>query len=144
MVKLNTNLKTDLPTTGTQPRISPRNDSIIFSRKNEKTGMRDLWVMSDLGTGARNLTDTPSSEEFDPAWNRDGSKVAFTSDRGTDEDGRHQFDIWVMDIAHPEKAKRVTSNASVDDCPVWDPAGNAIYFRSNRGGSWQIWKIGVK
>ncbi len=144
MVKLNTILKTDLPTIGTQPRISPRNDSVIFSRKNEKTGMRDLWLMSDLGTGARNLTDTPSSEEFDPSWNRDGSKVAFTSDRGTDDDGRHQLDIWVMDIAHPENAKRITSNASVDDCPVWDPTGNAIYFRSNRGGSWQIWKISVK
>jgi Tol biopolymer transport system component len=144
MVRLNTILKTDLPTSGMQPRVSPRNDSILFSRKNEKTGLRDLWLMSDRGSNARNLTDSPNIDEFDASWNRNGSKVAFTSDRGTDEDGRHQFDIWVIDMAHPETPKRVTTNASVDDCPVWDPTSNAIYFRSNRGGTWQIWKIGVK
>jgi Tol biopolymer transport system component len=144
MWRLNTVQRTELPTSGMQPRVSPRNDSIIFSRKNEKTGLRDLWLMSDTGANARNLTDTPTSEECDGSWNRDGSKIAFASDRGTDEDGRHQFDIWVIDLAHPESPKRITSNASVDDCPVWDPAGNAIYFRSNRGGAWQIWKIGVK
>jgi Tol biopolymer transport system component len=144
MVRLNTILKTDLPTSGMQPRISPRNDSIIFARKNEKTGLRDLWLMSDRGSDARNLTDTPGIEEFDASWNRDGSKIAFTSDRGTDEDGRHQLDIWVLDLARPDAPRRITSNASVDDCPIWDPAGNAIYFRSNRGGSWQIWKIAIK
>jgi hypothetical protein len=26
---------------------------------------------------------------------------------------------------------------------VWDPGGNAIYFRSNRGGEWGIWKVNV-
>ena len=24
---------------------------------------------------------------------------------------------------------------------AWDPTGNSIYFRSNRGGEWVIWKI---
>jgi hypothetical protein len=144
MKQLNTILKTDLPTGGLQPRVSPRNDSIIFTRRNEKTGLRDLWTMTDRGTGARNLTDTPSVEEFDAVWNRDGSKVAYASDRGVDDDGNHQFDIWVMDMDHPESPKQITRNASVDDRPAWDPSGNAIYFRSNRGGSWQIWKIGVR
>ena len=33
MTQINTVFKTDLPTGGTQPHISPRNDSIVFSRK---------------------------------------------------------------------------------------------------------------
>ena len=101
--------------------------------------------MTDRGTGARNLTDTPGTEEFDAAWNRDGSKLAFASDRGTDKEQPRSV-RYLGDGCHApqETPKRITANASVDDCPVWDPAGNAIYFRSNRGGSWQIWKIGVK
>ena len=43
----------------------------------------------------------------------------------------------------PERPVQVTTNGSHDDCPAWDPSGQTIYFRSNRGGEWAIWKIDV-
>jgi TolB protein len=93
---------------------------------------------------AINLTNATDYDNFDPAWSKDGSRLAYVSDRGVDEDRRNNRDIWVMDVAHPERPVQITTNGSVDDAPVWDPDGTTIYFRSNRGGAWGIWKIEVK
>jgi Tol biopolymer transport system component len=61
-----------------------------------------------------------------------------------DEDRIRNPDVWIIDLAHPDKPIQVTTNGSIDDNPVWDPSGDAIYFRSNRGGQWGIWKISIK
>jgi Tol biopolymer transport system component len=66
-------------------------------------------------------------------------------DNGRVVNQRHRnCDVWTVDMTHPEKQVQITSNGSVDDSPVWDPSGDYIYFRSNRGGQWGIWKIPVK
>jgi dipeptidyl aminopeptidase/acylaminoacyl peptidase len=142
MTQLGTTLRTDLTQSGgTHPRVSPRADAVIFSLVNDKTGKRDIYKMSDHGGGAINLTNNPEFDNFDPAWSKDGNKIAFVSDRSADADGRHNYDIYVLDLLHPDKPTRVTTNGSWDDSPVWDPAGKYIYFRSNRGGNWGIWRI---
>ena len=69
------------------------------------------------------------------------TRIAFVCDAGVDEERRQNFDIWVMDMARPERPVQITTNGSHDDHPQWDPTGNAIYFRSNRGGEWAIWKV---
>ncbi|MCS7033950.1 MAG: hypothetical protein NZ561_08135, partial [Phycisphaerae bacterium] len=143
--QLGTVARTDLTTMGgTQPRINPKNDAILFASVNEKTGKRDLFRMSDRGGVPENLTNTPDIDEFDAVWNKDGSRIAFVSDRGVDEDQRNNYDIWVMDLARPDQPIQITTNPSHDDCPAWDPSGQFIYFRSNRGGEWNIWKINAQ
>lgn len=140
--QLGTASRTDLtPAGGMQPRINPKGDAILFSAVDAKTGKRDLYRTTDRGGAAENLTNTPDVDEFDGAWNKDGSRIAFVSDRAADADGRAQLDVWVMDLSRPDEPTRVTANASHDDAPAWDPGGEAIYFRSNRGGSWNVWKI---
>ena len=123
-----------------------RQDSgtLLFNNVNEKTGKRDIFTVKTEGGVPDNLTNTPDADDFDPAWNHEGTKIAFVSDRGVDEDQRHNFDIWVLDFAHPGPPIQLTTNGSWDDCPVWDPSGTHIYFRSNRGGEWAIWRITVK
>lgn len=145
MVQLGTSFRTDLTqTAGMQPRINPSNDTVLFTSVNEKTGKRDIFKMSDKGGMPQNITNTPDIDEYDAAWSRDGSKIAFVSDRGVDEERRNNADIWLMDLAQPDQPTQLTSNASHDDSPAWDPSGEAIYFRSNRGGEWAIWKLSVK
>jgi TolB protein len=144
MTQLGTVFQTDITQlSGMQPRISPKNDTIVFVSTNEKSGKRDLYRMSDRGGASENLTNTPDIDERDPAWSKDGARVAFAADSAVDGEGRKQYDIWVLDPAAPQSPVQVTTNASQDDCPVWDPTGGAIYFRSNRGGEWGIWKIAV-
>lgn len=145
MTQLGTTTLTDMTQmSGSQPRVSPRADAVVFTAVNDKTGKRDLYMMPDRGGFPRNLTNTPDIDEFDAAWNKDATRLAFVSDAGVDEDRRQNLDIWVMDISRPERPVQVTTNGSHDDHPAWDPTGNNIYFRSNRGGEWAIWKIAAR
>jgi Tol biopolymer transport system component len=136
---------------GMQPRVSPRalesrvsvENAVLFTIINDKTGKRDICSMSDKGGVVRNLTNTADIDEYDPMFNKDGSKVVYVSDAGVDEDNRRNYDLWIMDLAQPNRSQRVTVNGSYDDHPVWDLSGNYVYFRSNRGGVWAIWKLAV-
>jgi TolB protein len=142
---LGTATQTDLTRIGGgEPRVSPRNDQVLFSSANDKTGKRDLFVVPATGGTAQKLTDTPDVDECNPVWDRDGSRIAFASDAGKDPDGRHNYDIWVMDMKDPKHPKQLTTNPSRDDLPVWDPTGRSIFFRSNRGSEWGIWRMQVK
>jgi Tol biopolymer transport system component len=38
-------------------------------------------------------------------------------------------------------ALRLTRNESFDSNPVFHRNGKTIYFRSNRAGTWNIWKM---
>jgi len=125
---------------GTQPRIGPKNDYVVYCVINSETGKRDIYRFSEQGTPPENLTNTPDIDECDPAWSPDGSRIAFASDRGADQDGRRNFDIWIMDLTPGGGLQQITNNTSHDDNPQWDPLGNGIYFRSNRGGDWAIWR----
>jgi Tol biopolymer transport system component len=145
MTQLGTTLRTDLTQAGgEQPRVSPRADAVAFTAINAKTGKREIFKMSDRGGAPINLTNNPDADSFDPVWSNDGNRIAFVSDRGADSDNHNNFDIWILDVRHPDKPVRVTTNGSWDDCPAWAPGGKAIYFRSNRGGSWQIWRVAMK
>ena len=62
------------------------------------------------------------------------------SDKGLDEEGKNNFDIWLMN-ADGSNLTQLTTNGSYDDLPVFDPNGKYIYFRSNRGGNWDIWRM---
>ncbi len=145
MTQLGSNSRTDLTREGgIQPRISPKADSILYTAISEKNGKRRIYRVPDRGGVPTPLTNDADADEFDATWSRDGNRIAYVSDRGTDEDGRNNYDIWVLDVDHPEHPIRITANGSWDDCPSWDPSGRFIYFRSNRGGDWAIWKIAVK
>lgn len=144
MTQLGTTIRTDLTQSGgEQPRVSPKADSVVFTLANQKTGKREIFQMSDRGGAAVNLTGAPDFDSLDPAWSKGGSRIAFASDRGADADGKHNYDIWMLDLAHPDKPIRLTTNGSWDDCPAFDPTGKMLYFRSNRGGTWGIWRIAV-
>ncbi len=138
--------RTDLTQAGgAQPRLNPADiNTLLVSDVNEKTGKRDLFVYPLVGKLIpTNITKTPDSDETDAAWSPNGKKLAFVSDRGLDEDKRNNYDIWVMDLAKPDAPIQITTNGSWDDRPVWSPKGDAIFFRSNRGGEWAIWKMAV-
>jgi hypothetical protein len=143
MTQVGTIFQTELSQLGgTQPRVSPKNDAVVFCVVNERTGKRDIYRMSDTGESPENLTNTPDVDECDPVWSKDGSRLAFASDRAVDAEQQHNYDIWIMDLSDPANPVQLTTNGSHDDMPAWDPSGYAVYFRSNRGGVWNVWKLG--
>jgi Tol biopolymer transport system component len=135
---------------GTQPRVGPKADAVVFAAPHGPKRKRDLFRVSDTGAGLVNLTDTPDVDEFDPAWSDDGRRIAFASDRGRTKDAPDNYDLYVLDVTRPgggaaaAEPIRVTHNGSWDDSPAWDVGGGALYFRSNRGGEWNVWRIELR
>lgn len=75
-----------------------------------------------------------------PSWSPDGRYIVFTSMEGSDPTGRPNEDVWMMRHDGTEK-QQLTTNGSADRFPVVSPRDQAIYFLSNRGKSWAIWRI---
>lgn len=156
--QLGSNIRIDLMRMGGyQPRVAPSADAVVFTAVDSQSGKRDIYRMKE-GQLPENLTNSPDVDEYDPIYSRDGSKIAFVSDRGviqeptgnTLDNGSPETqeirndDIWVMDANNPSQMTQITTNGSQDDSPAWNFDGSLIYFRSNRNAEWGIWRIKVK
>jgi Tol biopolymer transport system component len=128
---------------GEYPQISPDCRKILFIRRDKITKKKQLWVMNIEGSGETQLTQNTDYEIFSARWSPDGKWITYASDEGLDSQKRHNRDIWLMT---PDGSKRtqLTTNGSYDDSPCWDSKGEYIYFRSNRGGAWNIWRVKPK
>jgi Tol biopolymer transport system component/Ca2+-binding RTX toxin-like protein len=113
---------------GTEPAWSHDGTKIVFVRDG------DVWVMSSTdGSGATNLTSTPSATEKAPAWSPDGTKIAFSSDRdGNDE-------IYTANAVDGSSPLRLTTSAGADGDPNWSPDGAKIAFVTERDGNPELY-----
>jgi hypothetical protein len=102
--------------------------AVAFAAWGEQ-GTRDIF-RTDFGrNGLVNLTDHPS-DDFDPAWSPDGSRIAFVSDR---DDPRGN--IYLMN-ADGSNVTRISDGQAFDRLPVWSPDGSQIAFASDSSPAW--------
>jgi tricorn protease-like protein len=125
---------------GEAPQISSDGNKILFVRTDKISGKKQIWHMSIEGISETQLTQNIDYEAIDPKWSPDGKWIVYASDEGFDSKKRKNFDIWLM-TADGSKKTQLTTNGSRDDGPCWDHTGKFIYFRSNRGGNWNIWRF---
>jgi TolB protein len=97
----------------------------------DRDGNSEIYVMNADGSGLRNLTNNPASDN-DLACSPDGTRIAFVSDR----DGNPE--VYVMN-ADGSGVTRLTDNPGGDYAPAWSPDGTRIAFVSDREGNGGIY-----
>ena len=109
------------------PQFSPDGKRIAYS--GGSTGNLEIWVCDEQGQACAQLTSMAPKAAQNPRWSPDGSEIAFDSGDG----------IYVVrsDGGSP---RALTVESSNEVLPSWSRDGQWVYYGSDRGGAWQIWK----
>src|SRR5919198_3556285 len=95
----------------------------------------EIYVMNPDGSGKRALTDN-TSNDADPAWSADGSKMVFESVTG------NAFNLYVINADGTGLYQLTTSTKRTDVQPAWSPDGTQVVFsRQKMDGTGAIWII---
>lgn len=104
-----------------EPAFAPDGGSIVYTvtvtNAAEDKRQSDLWRVGYDGGERTQLTNTPKSDEWAPAWSPDGRWLAFLSDRG-DDDAPTQ--VWAMPAGGGEARVLTSLPGGVDDFQ-WSP-----------------------
>lgn len=148
---------------------------LVFAHRTSQDAPWDLYVLTQADDGTwqtpAQLTDSPDNE-VQPRVSPDGLRVAFASDRDSDEG---DFDIWLMRLpgkgeelpvksaaANSERERgtpnvergtrnterrrrpvRVASARGLDGYPSWSPDGDRIAYYAVREGIGSTWVADV-
>jgi eukaryotic-like serine/threonine-protein kinase len=90
----------------------------------------------DLSDGTERTLDT--ADAIQPNWSPHGDRIAYW---GVSAGGRR--DIFTIAASGQSQPVAVTADEAIDWYPVWSSIGDYLYFLSNRGGTMNIWRVGL-
>ncbi|MES1167552.1 MAG: hypothetical protein ABUL61_00140, partial [Oleiharenicola lentus] len=121
---------------------------IYFTRADQSSGKRQIYSVEPDGRLETNIISDDSflnANCFNPVASYSNPvRILFVSDRDVDDQGRHNNNIYVMN-ADGSQIQQLTANGSDDIQPAWSPTDPSIvYFLSNRGGAYNLWRLRIK
>ena len=101
--------------------------------------MSQLWIV-DLVSGARR--NIPDVRAYQPSVSPHGLRIAYWT---VQPGGGGQRDIFTIGTGTPSAGSPlpVTNDAALDWNPFWSGDGRFLYFASDRGGTMNLWRVGI-
>jgi tricorn protease len=103
----------------------------------------ELYSVALSGGMPRQVLTTPA---LYAVWNAAGTKMIYSDEKGLENEWRKHDtssfarDVWVYDAATGQHT-RLTEFGADDRQPVWAPGEKAIYYLSERSGSFNVWSL---
>lgn len=104
---------------------------IVYDARSSRQLLREVALSPPAGGPARWLSRGTSTDR-QPAFSPDGTRVAFSSNRGT------SVDVWVVDRRSGE-TRRLTDDPGDAWDPAWTADGRSLLWSSSRSGSFEVW-----
>jgi Tol biopolymer transport system component len=121
---------TNLQDGACQPAWSPDGSQLLFispcNGNREQYPGSSIWLLSLDTLESTQLPTIPGGGDYDPAWDPNGERVAFTSLR----DGWPQIYLMNLDGSN---LQNISDGYQTDYQPAWDPRGTNLLFSAVRG-----------
>ena len=118
------------------PAFSPDGRSIAYDAS--RSGPRRIWMSDSSGHNPQQVS-TDVSEDVShvrPRWSADGKRIVFQNVERT------KFNIRTLELSG-RKMTWITNDLNNNLNPVWSRKNDHIYFSSDRGGGYNIWRVGL-
>lgn len=128
---------------------NPVSSTLVFRGDNSKQS--DIWLYN-LNTKKLTQVTNDLFSDLDPSWSSDGTKIYFTSDRGSYTDLKnipsdfdmidydyHQKDLYVYDINTSTLERFTDIPNSTESSVVMSQDGKKVLYISDRNGISNIW-----
>jgi Tol biopolymer transport system component len=90
----------------------------------------EIYTINPDGTGLVRLTNNPSDDR-DPAWSPDGTKIVFASNRSP-RGFLGRMHLWMMN-ADGTGLQQLTTGTDSESQPAWSPDGTRIVYHYSNG-----------
>jgi serine/threonine protein kinase/Tol biopolymer transport system component len=126
---------------GYSPSWSPDGEQILIGTERVpqpsiRPTISQLWRI-DVRNRERHLLS--QGDALQPIYSPNKQRIAYWSRPNT---AGQREEIWTIP-ANGGQAVAVTNGSTTDLNPIWSPDGNYLYFSSNRGGSFNVWRVAI-